>query len=118
MISPSDTPLPATYYIGFCRQCGTGPLGLRTCGDCGNVLVVCDECDSAWVDGEVDQLPATTGVTTLPCPHCQSDVFEEPGHWSTPEELLYCQWLNDSIGRGDVTVHTSLTPPPEDDSVV
>ena len=34
------------YYVGFCRICGTGPLGLRECGGCGEVVVLCDECDA------------------------------------------------------------------------
>ena len=30
------------FYVGFCRLCGTGPLGIRKCDGCGNVAVLCD----------------------------------------------------------------------------
>ena len=82
------------FYIGFCPQCGTGPLGLRTCGGCDAVVVVCDECDSVWTDDQIDTTPATTGSTTLPCPHCEADLYTAPAHWSTSEEIESTKWID------------------------
>ncbi|WP_425399638.1 hypothetical protein [Aeoliella sp.] len=88
------------FYVGICKLCETGPLGLRVCGDCGAVLVVCDECDAAWAGAETDQPPTTTGVTTLPCPHCHSDLFEPPAHWADADEVRACGWVDVAVQRG------------------
>jgi hypothetical protein len=103
------------YYIGFCPTCGTGPLGLRTCGSCGAVVVVCDECDSAWPDSDVSATPATRGAETLPCPHCEADLYSEPAHWSTLEEIEAAEWV-DSASRADRIVLKSNRPATDDDT--
>ena len=48
---------PTMYYVGFCRICGTGPLGLRRCGQCGKVVVLCDECDAIWTTADLTSKP-------------------------------------------------------------
>lgn len=95
------------FYVGFCHLCGTGPLGLRVCGDCGAVVIVCDECDAAWTGAEIEQPPTTTGVTTLPCPHCNSDLFEPPAHWADAEEMQACEWLKQATQQNRLVVRNS-----------
>lgn len=90
--------------VGECNVCKTGPLGLRTCGDCGAILIVCDECDAAWAEATLDRPPTTLGATTLPCPHCQSDLFEEPSHWTSIEEMTQCEWLADAAETDQLTI--------------
>ena len=102
-------PAKPTHYVGTCRICGTGPLGLRTCGDCGAVVVVCDECDVTWPDADFAAPPATTGTTTLPCPHCSSDLYEPPGHWSTGEEVAAAAWVKASALEVRVVGTTEFT---------
>ncbi|QDU57308.1 hypothetical protein [Aeoliella mucimassa] len=101
-----DFPTTPTHYVGFCRLCGTGPLGLRTCGDCGALTIVCDECDAVWPDAELAAPPATTGTTTLPCPHCGSDLYEPPAHWATDAELAAVRWLGEAIEAGRLELKT------------
>ena len=107
---PRDFPTRPEAHVGFCKSCGTGPLGVRACGECGALLVVCDECDSAWADARIDEPPVTTGTTTLPCPHCGSDLYEPPAHWASRDDLQACQWLVDAIRCGSLILHDRKPP--------
>lgn len=100
-------------YIGFCRVCGTGPLGLRVCGSCDNLLVVCDECDSVWVDGDTSQMPSTTGTETLPCPHCEGNLYSTTSHWASIDEAEKSEWLMTAMreDRLSLEVGKPLAPP-------
>lgn len=101
------------FYVGFCKLCGTGPLGLRVCGDCGAVVIVCDECDAAWANAEIQQPPTVTGLTTLPCPHCHSDLFELPAHWADAKDVKACEWLSEAVKNRVVAVQ-EVKPLPDD----
>lgn len=103
-------PTRPTVHVGDCRSCGNGPLGVRVCGECGALVLVCDECDSAWADADIDQPAATTGTTTLPCPHCGSDLYEPPARWASSEELEACQWLSEAIVDGALSLHGQGDP--------
>ena len=87
-------------YVGFCRICGTGPLGLRVCGDCDAVVILCDECDAVWTDADLDITPAFVSDAALPCPHCESALTEEPSHWAIEDELQNVRWLQEAIADG------------------
>lgn len=106
--SCESTPM---FYIGFCKQCGTGPLGLRTCGVCTSVVVVCDECDSVWGGANLSDPPATTGTTTLPCPRCRTDLYALPAHWSTQEEIDHASWLADAVAEGRLSIQVAKPRP-------
>ncbi len=101
---------PAGFYTGFCPKCGTGPLRLRTCGSCAAVVLVCDECDVAWRDARVSSPPATTGSTTLPCPHCKADLYAKPGHWSTSNEVDASKWVTEAVANDGLTIRIVKSP--------
>lgn len=100
-------------FIGFCRVCETGPLGLRTCGGCNSVLVVCDECDSLWTDADTSQPPATTGSETLACPHCEANLYDAPSHWSTLDDAANSSWVQTALHADQFSLEVGkpLSPP-------
>jgi len=105
------------FYIGFCRICGTGPLGLRTCGGCGRIVVLCDECDAVWTDADVAAEPAFSNDPALPCPSCSQSLFDSPSHWATRDEINGSEWLADAIAKGSISLEEGVPlAPPSDDS--
>ncbi len=100
-------------YVGFCRMCGTGALGLRTCGGCAGVVVVCDECDVAWIDEDLSDPPATTGSETLPCPHCEASLYDPPSHWTTGDEVQQSDWLTHALDHNRLTLEVGQAFLPE-----
>lgn len=93
MGQPSDH----MYYLGECPVCSTGPLGLRRCGRCGGIVVLCDECDSVWPDAEWDRPPEPLSGEDLPCPHCGSSLLAPNASWATREEIEASDWLPAAI---------------------
>lgn len=76
--------------IGTCRICGTGPLGLRRCGVCRRVVVLCDECDAAWPTGETAGKPTYASEDDMPCPVCHASLLAGGSRWATAEEVAAC----------------------------
>ena len=93
------------YYVGFCCICKTGPLGLRTCGTCEAISIVCDECDSAWGTPNLQTSPVTTSGQSLPCPTCGRSLFDETARWATKSEIAARAWLQTAIDNGVLELH-------------
>jgi|GEM_PF-545885 len=85
------------YYVGFCRICGTGPLGLRECGACRSVVVLCDECDAVWVDAQFSDQPKFAAEGELPCPHCEESLVEVPSRWASKEKINGTNWIQQAL---------------------
>lgn len=94
------------HYFGFCRLCGTGPLGLRKCGGCNSVVVLCDECDAVWTTADVTLPPQLTDDPTLPCPHCDASLVAAPSSWATREDIDATPWLRDALEAGEIELQT------------
>lgn len=84
------------HYVGLCRVCETGPLGVRRCG-CDAMVLLCDECDAVWADAELDKPPQPVVDGALPCPACGVDLMARPSRWATREEIDRCDWLAAAI---------------------
>ncbi len=90
------------YYVGFCRICGTGPLGLRRCGSCGEVVVLCDECDAVWTAADLMAKPYLAQSGELPCPNCDASLIDGPSRWATQAQIEATDWLQQALDRGDL----------------
>lgn len=82
--------------IGTCHLCGAGPLGLRRCGVCRRVVVLCDECDAAWPTGDTSARPTYSTEGDMPCPCCRSSLLGDGSHWATREEAAETAWIGDA----------------------
>ena len=95
------------HYVGFCRICGTGPLGLRECGNCGEIVVLCDECDAVWTDGDFAAKPLLADkVGDLPCPYCETTLLEEPSRWASKSKIEKVAWLLDALQQGEIELNS------------
>ena len=103
------------FYLGECRICGTGPLGLRTCGQCGRVVVLCDECDAVWTDENIAGEPVFSRDPALPCPTCSGSLLELPSHWATWEEIDATKWLTEGMGAERITLQEGAAFEPTDE---
>ncbi len=110
------------YYVGFCRICGTGPLGLRACGGCGEVVVLCDECDAVWPKcdstGSFSAKPQLADEGELPCPHCEGSLIEKPSRWATKTMINKADWVQDALDAGVLEVQRGSAISPEVDEDV
>ncbi|TWT76857.1 hypothetical protein Pla123a_22800 [Posidoniimonas polymericola] len=93
-----DSPEPMCF-IGECRVCSTGPLGLRKCGGCNQIVVLCDECDSVWPDANLTQPPQPLAGDDLPCPHCGASLLAADASWATRDEVDACGWVAEAIAE-------------------
>jgi hypothetical protein len=88
------------FYVGFCRICGTGPLGLRSCGGCSRIAVLCDECEAVWPDSNLVATPIMDEGKideNTPCPKCHQSLLAAPSHWATAEEIAATDWLQQAF---------------------
>lgn len=80
--------------IGTCRVCKTGPLGLRRCGVCRRVVLLCDECDTAWPSTAQLKKPTFATESDMPCPCCGASLLRNGSHWATREEAAGVDWID------------------------
>ncbi len=90
------------YYVGYCRICTTGPLGVRACGHCGELTILCDECDAAWSDANLGGPPTFSSAAELPCPKCGQTLIGEPSHWAGVGEIHGASWLREALEAGQI----------------
>lgn len=93
------------YYVGVCWLCEAGLVGVRACGNCTRVSLLCDECDSLWIDADIASPPVSTEAEHLPCPYCGASLYDDPAavapsHWATRAEIDSCEWLTGAVENG------------------
>lgn len=101
------------YYVGFCRICGTGPLGLRLCGGCGNVVVLCDECDAMWTTADLTAKPHLPQTNDLSCPHCNRSLIGAPSRWANLRQIKAADWLREALESGALQLQLGSAFAPE-----
>jgi hypothetical protein len=83
-----------------CPFCGQGAIGFLHCIDTLDVILLCDECDSAWLD------PAT--ITAQEARFPDPPDFLVPGvqcslyrtRWATRQEIVQRGWERYIAGEG------------------
>lgn len=90
--------------VGTCRICESGPLGLRLCGACNKIVILCKECDAAWVDSQLEMKPVYADEESMPCPHCQESLWDEQATWASEEEIGKVSWIAEAIKSGDLAL--------------
>lgn len=101
------------YYVGKCRICEQGTLGLRTCGQCEAIAIVCDECDVAWDSPDLATQPTIANETTLPCPTCGESLYGGASHWTTQQEIDRRAWLQTALDSGQLQLESCEAREPE-----
>lgn len=94
------------HYVGFCRICGTGPLGVRRCGACEKLAVVCDECDAVWETADFSQTPRVSEESDIPCSNCEASLFDGDSRWATMDEIKDCDWLTRATDGGQLELQS------------
>ncbi|TWT95968.1 hypothetical protein Pla108_30460 [Botrimarina colliarenosi] len=96
--------------IGTCRLCGAGPLGLRRCGVCRRVVVLCDECDAAWPTADTGVRPTYSIEGDMPCPGCRASLVSDGSGWATRDEALEASWDIPMDGLREVPANDPAPP--------
>jgi Zn-finger nucleic acid-binding protein len=89
------------YVKESCPICLTGDVGFRLCSDHDNVVLMCDECDSVWLDPR--ELDSAHVIYPQPpdfvvAPHCS--VASPRSRWATREEVAEAGWSGYVAGEG------------------
>lgn len=87
------------YYVGICRVCGQGLLGVRICCDDQIGLVVCEECEAIWLEPSCTGPPLFAESADSLCPRCGRPLWEPPSHWATLDEVERLSWLDAVRGQ-------------------
>ena len=84
-----------------CPICRYGVVGFRKCSDNSTIVLMCDECDSIWLDPQrVDDntvlysSPPEYLVPTLEC-----SIKSPQSKWATQEEVAEKGWANNIVGK-------------------
>lgn len=101
------------FSIGCCRLCETGPLGLRKCGACEKIVVLCDECDAVWTTTDTAAAPVVLGNEDVPCPLCEASLFGQASAWASREEVEATDWLASAIDSGRVVLEMGAPLSPD-----
>ncbi len=109
------------YYIDECSLCGTGPLGLRYCGKCKEIAILCEECEAIWItpDTKAPPLLSQNPTKTL-CPKCKTgSLLSNTSHWATLREIQGTPWLVEALEHDQLQIHlghaaTKTVPAPEE----
>src|SRR6266498_361721 len=78
---------------GRCAYCEVGELGFWRCNDGVTIIVMCDECDSAWFDPEHRALAdAVMPGASMAIPGTNLVVGGKLARWATREEVERAGW--------------------------
>ena len=90
--------------IGNCRSCKAGPLGLRKCGQCNRVVLLCDECDAAYSSYGEESITSYATENAMPCPLCEASLWSDTSRWASLIDLQQEEALQKLIKEGEVEV--------------
>lgn len=79
--------------IGECRICDAGQLGIRRCGKCQELVILCRECDAAWYQSKLEEKPVYADEESMPCPACQASLWSDDSHWVDQDEVKTSSWV-------------------------
>jgi hypothetical protein len=89
------------FFAVECPVCGAGTRGFRLCSDKKTIVVMCDECDSVWLDpshvtaSKVIHPDSATGlISSLKC------GIGMGSRWATREEIERAGWGDLIAGEG------------------
>jgi hypothetical protein len=89
------------FLAGECPICNSGTRGFRLCSDQQTVVIMCDECDSVWLDARCleasDVIYPTSPHFLLPG---QSYGVGRGSRWATKSEISAASWANLISGEG------------------
>ena len=90
------------YIEGACPVCGVGTRGFRLCSDKVTIVIMCDECEAAWLDPR--RVAKTDVVYTKP-PHYQlpgrsCSIAAPSSRWATHAEIEVSGWVKYVVGEG------------------
>ncbi|QDS96763.1 hypothetical protein [Adhaeretor mobilis] len=101
------------FHVGTCPICQEGTLGLRSCGQCEAIAIVCDECDVAWSTPDLSAKPTVSRGADLPCPTCSAPLYAAGSRWATNEEIARRAWLQTAIDAGELKLSKGEAYAPE-----
>jgi hypothetical protein len=91
------------YHVGICSICHEGALGIRICGGCEAAVVLCDECDSLWLEPDCAEPPIFLKQPDAPCPNCAASLYQDPSHWADQVEIEQHGWTEFVRGESSAT---------------
>jgi len=84
-------PRQTMLCVRTCSFCRGGNVGVRVAAS-GEVVGLCDECESVWMDRELLDGPYDLEDPGLPCPGGGASLVEAPSHWATRAEAAAAGW--------------------------
>lgn len=100
----SDQPDGDFWRLGACRVCRQGAVGVRACGRCGGLTLLCDECDAAWQGVDLMASPRFAKQGDPECRSCGASLWQTPAHWASRQEIAATGWLASAIASGKATL--------------
>jgi hypothetical protein len=89
------------YVTETCPVCTAGNIGFRRCSDGVTIVLMCDECDSVWLDparrSSADALAPATFSFEVPGTACA--VGRGQAGWATRAEVERAGWLAHVAGE-------------------
>ena len=97
-------------HVGVCPVCENGVGGVRLCHD--HAVVVCEECESVWLDPDLTQRPTSPPAPDTPCPVCRHPLYGDETAWATAQQVADLGWSAAVEGEIDRADTQGGFPPP------
>lgn len=90
------------HVESYCPICGAGSIGFWRCADTRTLVLMCDECDSLWLNPEKinarDVIYASAPGFIIPNLECR--LNGDYSGWASREEIEARGWVNHIAGEG------------------
>lgn len=71
-----------------CSACGMDLLGFRICvGDDESIIIMCEECNSIWIDPDLKDGPYASTFPDWLCPDGERTMASPKSYWATKDQL-------------------------------
>ena len=97
-------------HAGTCPVCDQGVRGVRVCHD--HAVLLCDECESVWLDPGDEQRPVAPPMPDLPCPVCRNPLYGAETAWADAGQIDSFGWTAAIDGEVDTPDPEDAVPPP------
>ena len=89
-------------YVGNCPICQCGLRRVRVCTgpDASGPIhgyVLCDDCETLWMDTDVATRHTFPEAETPKCPVCQMPLYGPQSRWATENDLVELGWRDRCI---------------------
>lgn len=98
----SSSPSDVWIYVSYCPICQCGLRRVRACtGTTENPhlhgYVLCDDCETVWLEPDVKSEHVYPDVESAACPICRQPLYGAQSRWATEQDIIALGWRDQCV---------------------